>query len=304
MSGHDSDRLDCIFMYERLLKNAQLGPFAQRLVLIGAALTALFVVIAPESSEPLALLPRTLFWALHIGLGLAAAVVTARFLVQRYASLRDWRLVVASGLCGALIFAPIAVGLESLFPLAPDGPADSWADRFAAGSTLGTVLIEALELVPPFLCAWLLINLESISPALRTQVDSNADTDTDDTSSSAEVPRQAEKRNAIQERLPPAVGHDVVAISSDLHYLQVMTRAGRATILGSLAEVDACFGDAGLRVHRSHWVLLEAVVRLRKSGSGWQLDLAGNHSVPVSRRKRTEVLQLLGDDFVRKPDSA
>ncbi|MEO0576225.1 MAG: LytTR family DNA-binding domain-containing protein [Pseudomonadota bacterium] len=290
-------------MYERSLENAQLGPFAQRLIITGAALTALFAVIAPESSEPLTLLPRTLFWALHISLGLAAAVFAARFLVQRYVSLRDWRLVVASGLCGALIFAPIAVGLESLFPLAPDGPADSWADRFAATSTVGAVLIEAIELIPPYLTAWLLINLESISPALRAQVDANADSDTEEEPSSAAALRHAEKRNSIQERLPPAIGRDIVAISSDLHYLQVMTRAGRATILGSLAEVDTCFGDAGLRVHRSHWVLLDAVVRLRKSGNGWQLDLAGNHSVPVSRRRRTEVLQLLGDDFVRKPDA-
>ena len=104
----------------------------------------------------------------------------------------------------------------------------------------------------------------------------------------------------LLEQLPEALGTDVVLLTSDLHYLQVRTRLGRAMILGALREVEAAFGDAGIRVHRSHWVLLDAVTRLRQSGNGWLVELVDGHKLPVSRRKRREVSERLGRDFVRE----
>ena len=65
-------------------------------------------------------------------------------------------------------------------------------------------------------------------------------------------------------------------------------------------RVEAAFGDAGIRVHRSHWVLLDAVTRLRQSGNGWLVELVDGHKLPVSRRKRREVSERLGRDFVRE----
>ena len=98
---------------------------------------------------------------------------------------------------------------------------------------------------------------------------------------------------------PRALGDEVLHVEADLHYLQVTTALGRAMVLGSLAAVEAHFGDQGLRVHRSHWVALRAVRGVRRQGDGWVVDLRGGASMPVSRRRVAQVRERLGVDFRR-----
>lgn len=116
-----------------------------------------------------------------------------------------------------------------------------------------------------------------------------------------ETPNAAGRADAFEgllDRLPLAIGRQLVSISSDLHYLQVVTRRGRATVLGSLAEAEAELGARGLRIHRSHWVALDAVRRLRRNAQGWRCELHDGRALPVSRRRAAEIKQRLGKDFV------
>ncbi|MEN7343755.1 MAG: LytTR family DNA-binding domain-containing protein, partial [Pseudomonadota bacterium] len=82
-----------------------------------------------------------------------------------------------------------------------------------------------------------------------------------------------------------------------LHYLHVYTRDGKAMVLGSLASVADALGDRGILIHRSHWIELSKVQRLRKTSKQWFLDMQGDLSVPISRRKRRLVVERLGQDF-------
>ena len=301
------------------------GPFAQRIGLTTVGLTLLFAFLAPEASEPLGFAGRLAFWLLHIGIGLGLCEFAAEALLAATPGLRDWRLVVLAGITGVVLFAPIALGLEALFPLSEDGGADSdLARRIASGSLPGAILVEGIELAPPFLATWFVINLEPISAALRRDdggpssrsftlsATPHTDLPTDAPAPQAEAAGDAARATAETDhvaveaegraftaRLPRAVGTDVLAVSSDLHYLQVITRRGRAMVLGALREVEAAYGDAGLRVHRSHWVHLEAVARLRQTREGWYVELVNGQKLPVSRRRRREVEELLGRDFVR-----
>jgi DNA-binding LytR/AlgR family response regulator len=102
----------------------------------------------------------------------------------------------------------------------------------------------------------------------------------------------------LLDRLPLAIGRQLVSISADLHYLQVVTRRGRATVLGSLAEVESELGQRGLRIHRSHWVALDAIRRLHRNAQGWRCELQDGRSLPVSRRRAAEIKERLGRDFV------
>lgn len=303
------------------------GPFAQRIGLTTVGLTLLFAFLAPAASEPLGFGSRLLFWALHIGIGLGLCELAAELLLATAPGLRDWRLVVLSGLVGVVLFSPIAYGLEFLFPIGEQGGPDSdLAGRMASGSLLGAIAVEALELAPPFLATWLVINVEPIAAALRRDdggpssrsftlaaevaadsvaetPETGADTAHDDAgpaSPAREAGEDGTDERSFTDRLPQAIGTEVLAVSSDLHYLQVSTRLGRAMILGALREVEAAFGDSGIRVHRSHWVHLEAVVRLRQSGDGWFVELVNGQKLPISRRKRREVSERLGRDFVRE----
>ena len=161
-------------------------------------------------------------------------------------------------------------------------------------------------MTPPYMAAWLLINLEPVRAAITHArspkapeselTNSNRKGDPSDDATAEACPPEAE---AFLDRLPPIIGVDMVCVSSDLHYLNVTTRQGRAMILGSLQELEDAFGDEGLRVHRSHWVYVDAVTSLSKSSRGWFLNLVGGNRVPVSRRKRNEIAGRLGEDFLK-----
>jgi hypothetical protein len=97
---------------------------------------------------------------------------------------------------------------------------------------------------------------------------------------------------------PPALGDEVLSVRADLHYLHVSTTLGRATVLGTLAAVEAHFGDAGLRIHRSHWVARRAIRRVAAGANGWRCELHDGQRLPISRRRVAEVRALLGRDFV------
>ncbi len=290
---------------------AVLRPFASRIVAAGAGLRVLFTLLAPESSAPLTFWPRLVFWVLHIGIGLSAAVLVARVLLAVRPSTRDWVVVVMSGMGGVVLFAPLAIGIESLFPLGGfDGDSD-FMEKLAQSSLAMAIVVEAIELTPPFMAAWLLINLEPVR-AVITQARqpktaesaitaANANRDTDE-GATADV--YSPETQAFLDRLPPIIGADMVCVSSDLHYLNVTTRQGQAMILGSLQELEDAFGDEGLRVHRSHWVYVDAVTSLTKSGKGWFLNLVGENRVPVSRRKRNEIASRLGEDFLKHQGDA
>ncbi len=263
------------------------GPFGRRVLAAVLGLTLLFAVLAPAASEPLGFPGRLGFWLLHISAGLGAGLLAARAMVASFAVPRDWRLILFSGVAGILLFAPVAYLLEFLFPVTRE-----WAGE-EPGRTglLVAMMVEAVELAPSYLAAWFLVNLEPLTTVMRGAREADPEPH--------EPTPPHDAREAFLARLPAAIGRDLVAVSSDLHYLQVHTIAGHAMVLGSLQEVEEAFGDAGLRVHRSHWVMADRVVRLRQKGSQLVAEVEGGLSVPVSRRRRAEVTARLGKDFRR-----
>jgi hypothetical protein len=103
---------------------------------------------------------------------------------------------------------------------------------------------------------------------------------------------------AILERLPPAVGSEVMSASAELHYLEIVTTKGRATLLGRLSQLENEMGGIGLRIHRSHWVSLSHVRRVFRSQRGWLCELRDGRRLPIARRRLPEVQDRLGRDFV------
>ncbi len=286
---------------------AVLRPFASRIVAAGAGLSLLFTLLAPESSAPLAFLPRLAFWILHIGIGLGAAVLVARLLLVVRPLTRDWVVVVLSGLGGVILFAPLAIGVESLFPVGGIDGDNDFMDQLARSSLVMAMVVEAIEMAPPYMAAWFLINLEPVRAAVTRRSSApiaSGTTGRNGDNASAEPMATGDHSPEVQaflDRLPPIIGAEMICVSSDLHYLNVVTREGQAMILGSLQEVEEAYGDKGLRVHRSHWVHVDSVTSLSKGGKGWYLNLIGNNRVPVSRRKRNEITDRLGEDFLKNP---
>lgn len=266
-----------------------LMPVGQTLVIVGGLLIALFVLVRPEASSGLGAAGRMTFWTLHVGLGLAALRVASRWLASRERLPSGTLAAVLVTGCAAILFAaPGYLALDALFaPHVIDLEGDP------AGGNLALRLVgEALELAPWFLAAWLLINLPVLLPSPPVGLRLN------DAVSHDRAPQIDTRGERFLSSLPGIVGTDVVAVASDLHYLNVWTVAGRTTVLGNLRDVVADLGDVGMQVHRSHWVAHAHVRRIVGTASDAACILSNELRVPVSRRRWKAVREHYGRGVV------
>lgn len=107
----------------------------------------------------------------------------------------------------------------------------------------------------------------------------------------APVPVIAEDRRSddiLREKLPmPLRRAPILALSAEDHYLRVHTDRGQALILMSLSQaIDALGEEAGLRIHRSHWVARNAVIDSARKDGGLAVTLANGLTLPASRSGR------------------
>ena len=92
---------------------------------------------------------------------------------------------------------------------------------------------------------------------------------------------------ALLNRLPPAIGRDIVALETEDHYLRVYTTNGSALILMRMADAVAMLDPRlGMQVHRRWWVAQAAVVDLQAEGQKLSLCLIDRSSVPIGRTFR------------------
>lgn len=85
-------------------------------------------------------------------------------------------------------------------------------------------------------------------------------------------------------RLPSALGRDLLALQMEDHYVRAHTPQGSALVLiplhQAVAELDAV---PGLRVHRSWWVARHAVSTVVRDGRNLRLRLSNGIEAPVAR---------------------
>ena len=286
------------------------------LTIVGCGFLALMLTLEPDVGFEAPLAARLLFWSLQIMTGLLVLQSVLYLLTRQLGAGRapSWSLVLLSGVLGSVLLAP-------LYWLIGEGLMVTWleypsqADETAAdfiGFTLAHPLIqEYLNIVGPVSAAWTLICLPRLHwlmpPLLHGRTpDSDAVTTTPDinpkpieASSSINESNAAESsaptRATWRDRLPEQLGTDVIAVTSELQYLRVWTPRGCALILGALADVETEAAATGLRVHRSWWVATDHVVSVRRTATGAVCLMSDGRQVPVSRRRRSEVLAHFGD---------
>jgi hypothetical protein len=91
-------------------------------------------------------------------------------------------------------------------------------------------------------------------------------------------------RSGFRALMPYHLGLELVSLSSEDHYVRVVTDRGNALIRyrfsDALTEVK---GLPGIQVHRSHWVAIRAIERVIACGKAYRLILNNGTEVPVSR---------------------
>ncbi|MEE4162739.1 MAG: LytTR family DNA-binding domain-containing protein [Woeseiaceae bacterium] len=279
--------------------NSVLGiaPLAKTLPAAGIALVMLFVLMKPEASFGLSFLERLLFWSAHVGLGLGGIALISRLARPRWLNRLPLLVVLLLlGVAGALLLAPAYLALEALFPAATPEVADDWLDRFAGRGLGAAVLVEFLEVIPVFVAAWFAVNLPLL--LARETLSGNGPGTPEGPggghTQTTREPRDELARAAFLGQLPRAIGEDIVAISSDMHYLHVYTTLGKCMILGALRDAADALADAGMLVHRSHWVAHEHVTRLGRKDTHWYCEMSNGARIPVSRRNRKAVANWYG----------
>lgn len=97
---------------------------------------------------------------------------------------------------------------------------------------------------------------------------------------------------AILQRLPHAQRGKLLHLAVSDHYVDVVTDKGHALVLMRMADaMSETAPIAGLQVHRSHWVALDAVKRAIRQNGKPALELANGTMVPVSRSFATAARQ-------------
>lgn len=88
----------------------------------------------------------------------------------------------------------------------------------------------------------------------------------------------------ILERLPHPQRGRLLALSVRDHYVEVLTDRGRGLVLMRLSDAIKETGTVvGLQIHRSHWVALDAVVRVSRVDGKVAVELPNGDRLPVSR---------------------
>ena len=264
---------------------------------------ALVLALEPDVGFTAPFVWMALFWALQIGVGLAA-LQCALFLitrVDRFQQLPLWVVVIASGIAGSIFLSPIywLIG-EGLMEQVLGFPVRVDADGAVEVSlTFGipAILDEFVDIVGPVTAAWALISWPRLQrlvpPLLNTPLAKSAESDPLITS----LPEQdgALLKPAWRVALPSELGGELIAVGSELQYLRVWTTRGSALVLGSLQQVEEAEGPNGIRTHRSWWVNAQYVARVRGKGDGAVCEMSNGLEVPVSRRRKAEMLARFGN---------
>ena len=266
----------------------------------GLGLWALVMALQPDAGFLAPLGWTALFWALQIGVGLIVLQSTL-YLMSRIGTSGRWPLlllVIGSGLVGSAVLSPlywlIGEGLmQEILGFAPVIDDDPDVSLYFG---LAAMAEEFANIVAPVTAAWLLISwprLQGLLPPLVTAMRVSA------VPLQLQVPPVPEQnppaqRAAWREALPAELGDDLIAVSSELQYLRVWTSRGSTLVLGALQEVEDAEGAAGMRIHRSWWVHARHVRGVRGRGDGAICELSDGREVPVSRRRKAEVLARFG----------
>lgn len=251
----------------------------------------LFTFVKPEASQGLGFMGRFTYWSLHIGIGLLAIIIssyTVRFWPAQ--QLSTLALVTLTGIGGAIIASPLFFLTGIIYPCPTP---DHWLHVFGHQGWWQGIIATFIESLPIVLFAWYAVNLPLLlnQPQVHHPQPEPITPDDD-----LETLKRQRIIQALFNNLPKALGRDIVAISSDLHYLNVHTTLGKTLILGSLKDYVNAFQEIGMLVHRSQWVVKEHIVKVTITGNESYCLMSNGLKAPISRSRRKEVKSYFSQD--------
>jgi len=180
-----------------------------------------------------------------------------------------WIRLIISGITGTILSAPFALLIEIL--LANEPVPTNWA--FALVEEWGGLSV-------PVIISWLLMNAPLLTgyEYRKPGLVSNTHSDVTDENSACLPTTEIQQLAGIENFT------DILALSSELHYLDVIQNDSHQLILYSLATaIESIPEGLGMQVHRSHWVAFAGVKEFKRTGRQGVLILLNDKEIPVSR---------------------
>ena len=117
---------------------------------------------------------------------------------------------------------------------------------------------------------------------------------------------QSENAVALMQRLPWEKRGPLVSLSAEDHDMRVTTAYGTKLLLIRLSDAIKEVGDTrGIQIHRSHWVALDQIQKVERSGDCGKVTMKDESSCPISRKYMPDVRAagMLPNGLKPKPQS-
>lgn len=102
--------------------------------------------------------------------------------------------------------------------------------------------------------------------------------------------KERQKNRGIERHIPLNKSGELIVMSAQDHYVNLVTNAGEHLVRTSMKDAVAdTLEHQGLQVHRSHWVAYAAIRDTKKNGERWFVILSNGMEIPVSKSKLAEV---------------
>ena len=271
------------------------------LLAVGFILLATFISVGSKQGLEAPLLVIVLVWALHLSIGLVA-IRAGVIGLSRWPVTANWPDIALLGFAGviaSLVLAPVSFVIDQgLLTLGVDADDELLIGSSATGlKILFGVVEEWTHVVGPTVLVAVMLAL----PAWWVRRQSTPSPNVSEMSREVEVPivrdcasaEPTATRSCLQ-RLPPALGTDLIAAQSELQYVRIYTTLGDALVLGALKDVAEQRETEGQLVHRTWWVSNLHVRTLRRKGTQYVLTMDNGLEVPVSRRRQQGLIRQFG----------
>lgn len=282
------------------------GAVSVKRYFVGSSLTLiiLFAWMEPAGAAGIGFWTGLVFWTIQIAI-LIPLLIATQHRMSHYLALKSplapWIQTAVAGIIAALIFVPIAYALDGLFGI-PEGGVGAvvasgarFEQLLPPSALLQGLLNEAAGVVVPVTATWLALNVPWICELdfSRPRGEPPGPVRGEE---GGEVPAPslpAQTSQFIRELRMRASG-DIVSMSSELHYLRVVTTDTEVMFLYNLKDaIEELPSHAGVHIHRSHWVAKAHVQEIVKRDGNPECLLSNGKRLPVSRRRYAEVKELL-----------
>ncbi len=244
---------------------------SRRLWLTFLAILAIFIVTGPfGTSETMSFADRLLYWTVIQAGAWTIALV--------------FSITANTILAGSIETLLARMMIGSLTAALPIGLLLTITNTVFSGKEMGFVSflkssLSALPLCAIFCLLSYLTAYRSLETAADVVSDANGDAD-----------REVKSTAPLLERLPPQKRGELLRLSVQDHYTEVVTTRGRQLVLLRFADAMKEIGQTeGLQVHRSHWIADADVASLRKQAGRLHVVTRDGSEIPVSRSHNTAV---------------